>query len=243
MLSKFLAMRGLIQKGSGGGGSNESATANAIIEGTTTEIANDTVISLRRYALAGFKTLTSVYFPAVTSLGEYAFYSCTNLSSVDIPAATSIGGYAFQYCSALTSVYFPAVTTVETTAFSNCSALVSVRFPAAETFGSSVFKNCSSLMTADFAAAKSFGNIAFSSCSALTCLIIRTIEKPCTLYGKSDLNNTPIANGTGYIYVPADLVDSYKAATNWAVHANQFRALEDYTVDGTITGELDPTKI
>lgn len=199
MLSKFLAMRGLIQKGSGGGGSNESATANAIIEGTTTEIANDTVISLRRYALAGFKTLTSVYFPAVT--------------------------------------------TVETTAFSNCSALVSVRFPAAETFGSSVFKNCSSLMTADFAAAKSFGNIAFSSCSALTCLIIRTIEKPCTLYGKSDLNNTPIANGTGYIYVPADLVDSYKAATNWAVHANQFRALEDYTVDGTITGELDPTKI
>lgn len=39
------------------------------------------------------------------------------------------------------------------------------------------------------------------------------------------------------------LVDSYKAATNWSTYATQFRALEDYTVDGTITGELDSTKI
>jgi hypothetical protein len=54
---------------------------------------------------------------------------------------------------------------------------------------------------------------------------------------------TRIEKGTGYIYVPADLVDSYKAATNWSTFAAQFRALEDYTVDGTITGELDITKI
>ena len=26
-------------------------------------------------------------------------------------------------------------------------------------------------------------------------------------------------------------------------YANQFRALESYTVDGTTTGELDPTKV
>ena len=57
------------------------------------------------------------------------------------------------------------------------------------------------------------------------------------------LKNTPIASGTGYIYVPAALVDSYKAATNWSNFAAQFRALEDYTVDGTTTGALDPTKI
>jgi hypothetical protein len=55
--------------------------------------------------------------------------------------------------------------------------------------------------------------------------------------------NSAIADGKGYIYVPRTLVNSYKTATNWSVYANQFRALEDYTVDGTITGELDESKI
>lgn len=50
-------------------------------------------------------------------------------------------------------------------------------------------------------------------------------------------------NSAFCIYVPAALIDSYKAATNWSAYANQFRALEDYTVDGTITGELDESKI
>lgn len=56
-------------------------------------------------------------------------------------------------------------------------------------------------------------------------------------------NGTPIANGTGYIYVPSALIEQYKVAENWSTYASQFRALEDYTVDGTITGELDETKI
>jgi hypothetical protein len=52
-----------------------------------------------------------------------------------------------------------------------------------------------------------------------------------------------IGAGTGYIYVPTALIEEYKSATNWSTYATQFRALEDYTVDGTFTGELDETKI
>jgi hypothetical protein len=33
------------------------------------------------------------------------------------------------------------------------------------------------------------------------------------------------------------LLESYKITTNWSSFATQFRALENYTVDGTITGE------
>jgi hypothetical protein len=54
---------------------------------------------------------------------------------------------------------------------------------------------------------------------------------------------TKIASGTGYIYVPAARVNNYKSATYWKDYAAQIRALEDYTVDGTITGALDPNKI
>ena len=64
-----------------------------------------------------------------------------------------------------------------------------------------------------------------------------------TLSNTNAFSSTPIASGTGYIYVPRALVDSYKAASKWSTYANQFRALEDYTVDGTTTGALDETKI
>ena len=40
--------------------------------------------------------------------------------------------------------------------------------------------------------------------------------------------NTPIVDGTGYIYVPANLLEDYKSATNWVTYADQFRAIEDH---------------
>ena len=49
-----------------------------------------------------------------------------------------------------------------------------------------------------------------------------------TLKNISAFNSTPIKSGTGYIYVPMSLVDTYKSATNWSTFANQFRAIEDY---------------
>ena len=73
-------------------------------------------------------------------------------------------------------------------------------------------------------------------------MIIRS-ETICTLSNKNAFSGSSVASGTGYIYVPKDLVESYKTATNWSTYATQFRALEDYTVDGTITGELDESKI
>lgn len=39
---------------------------------------------------------------------------------------------------------------------------------------------------------------------------------------------TKISSGSGYIYVPAALVDGYKAAGNWQNYADQIRAIEDY---------------
>ena len=92
------------------------------------------------------------------------------------------------------------------------------------------------------------GGYAFAYCSKLTTLILRGETMP-KLAATDSFDSTPIRSGTGYIYVPRallsddDATKDYRRATNWSNLANQFRALEDYTVDGTITGELDPTKI
>ena len=112
-----------------------------------------------------------------------------------------------------------------------------------QTIGSSAFENCSNLTSVDFPIATSIGGSAFQYCSKLTSLILRKSDTICTLSNANSFYNTLIESGTGYIYVPRALVDSYKAASKWSTYANQFRALEDYTVDGTITGALDSSKI
>lgn len=131
-----------------------------------------------------------------------------------------IGNYAFYICSKLTTADFPMVTNI----------------------GNYAFMNCSQLTTIDFPLAKYIGGSTFHGCSKLNALALRS-QSLCSLAHSNSFSGTPISSGTGYIYVPSSLVDTYKSKTNWSTYATQFRALEDYTVDGTITGELDADKI
>lgn len=104
------------------------------------------------------------------------------------------------------------------------------------------FLNCANLRIVDVPRVVSIEARAFHRCATLDTLILRNVDQVCKLKG-AGLTATLIASGTGYIYVPAALVEDYKAATNWSTYAAQFRALEDYTVDGTTTGELDLEKM
>ena len=140
----------------------------------------------------------------------------------------------------ITEVSSSSATSIGESAFQGCRSLTTADFPVATSIGSSAFYSCSSLTTADFPVATSIGSSAFRMCSKLKSLLLRG-NNVCTL-NKNVFVSTPISSGTGYIYVPSALIERYKAATNWSTYAAQFRALEDYTVDGTITGELDPAK-
>ena len=91
--------------------------------------------------------------------------------------------------------------------------------------GSYAFHGCNQLTTLNFALVAAISGNAFNGCTALTALILRS-DTVCTLANTNALTGTKIAGGTGYIYVPSALVDSYKAATNWSTYA--VRAIEDY---------------
>lgn len=105
----------------------------------------------------------------------------------------------------------------------------------------SAFGGCTKLKYVNLPNANEIKEEAFVECEALKTFILSS-ENICILRSRV-FDSTPIKSGTGYIYVPRALLDSYKTATNWSTYANQFRALEDYTVDGTVTGELDESKI
>lgn len=67
----------------------------------------------------------------------------------------------------------------------------------------------------------------FNGCTAFVALILAKT----TLVPLTDINafeNSTVATGTGYIYVPSALVSEYKTATNWVTYASQIRAIEDY---------------
>jgi hypothetical protein len=112
-----------------------------------------------------------------------------------------------------------------------------------KTIGNYAFYNCKALTTADFSAVTSIQDCAFQKCSELSTLILRNTGVVASMYSTTVLGSTKIANGNGYIYVPSALLDSYKSKNQWSTYSAQFRTLEDYTVDGTTTGALDPTKI
>lgn len=149
---------------------------------------------------------------------------------------TRVRQYVFQNCSSLTSVDFSKATSVGDRAFENCSSLTSVDFPLATSIGSYAFYNCSKLTSVDFPLVTSINSYAFYNCSALTKLILRNASQVCK-YSTSSSDYDPL-NADLKIYVPRDLLEQYKVATNWSRLADKFVALEDYTVDGTTTGEL-----
>lgn len=69
------------------------------------------------------------------------------------------------------------------------------------------------------------GILSLGSNSTLSAVIIRSSSIPAVQI--NSFNGTPIVSGTGYIYVPDNLVDEYKAATNWAVYAAQIKGLSE----------------
>lgn len=205
----------------------------------------NTVDSIGDEALAGSiidKSITEILDNYATRIGYSAFYKCFALTTANFPAVTKVDNYAFYNCFALATVDFPAATSIGNYTFYDCSALTTVGFPVATSIGSNAFYGCSNLTTVDLPTVASISANAFYNCSKLTSLILRS-GVMAKLVNASAFTRTPIASGTGYIYVPATLVDSYKAANNWSTFAAQFRSLEDYTVDGTTTGALDASKI
>lgn len=238
-----------LPSGSGGGGDTEIPFRSRLtIPGDTDpwHLTSLTATGVNDYAFRDDRLLTTVSLPAVTSIGGYAFRSCSSLTTVNSPLATSIGDQAFYDCSSLTSVDFPLVTSISGYVFVGCSALTSADLPLATSIGGYAFRGCRSLTTADFPLATSLGSYAFAYCSSLTSadfpavasidtyafrdcsnLTSLTLSKNevATLSSTNALQGTPIASGTGHIYVPDDLVDQYKTATNWATYADQIMPL------------------
>ena len=145
---------------------------------------------------------------------------------------TYLGIEVFRNYDSLAIVDFPNVTSSGVNVFYACYALHTVNLPSLISISSNMFAYSSLLKRLDFPSVESISGGAFSGCSRLVTVILRKADTVCTLENVSAFTNTPIAKGTGYIYVPDGLVEKYKAATNWSTFASQIKLISE--LEGTV---------
>ena len=224
---------------SGGGGGDESQLG-ALIDGSIENVVDSNATDVREYKFYYCKKLLSVELTNVKTIGQHAFEECSLLKTAKFPACVSVGLNAFSVCTNLASIDFPVLETCGNSAFSY-SRVSRATFPKMTGVPKTLFYGNSYLEVLDFHAATSF-NALVSESAKLKAVIIRTPTLATTSV-TTVFQNSGVAKGTGYIYVPAALVNEYANHSYWKTYASQFRALEDYTVDGTTTGSLDESKI
>ena len=129
-----------------------------------------------------------------------SYVSTTEITSVNLPNCRFVN-YGAIYGSQITSISLPACKYLNASAI-NCNHLTSIDLPVCE------------LITPDNTAP-------FNRCEALRTITIGT-SKVCVL------TSTRLVTwwDSISIYVPASLVDAYKSADNWSVHASQIFPIE-----------------
>jgi hypothetical protein len=223
-----------------GGGTDERF--KQLVEGTLTEIDDSEITEIRAYSFYKMPNLLKVHGANVKKIGELAFSSNTGIPKIN-------------------DISFPNCTQIMTSAFETCRELRKALFPSLKSLNSSAFKNCYAMEMVDLGNVSTIQYGTFSSNYSLKVVILRNTEQMTTLsvtnaftncyhfYGTVNSTYNPEGLKDGYFYVPRkwlsdeDETMDYRRATNWTTFATQFRALEDYTVDGTTTGELDWEKV
>ncbi len=205
----------------------DTTIEDGLINHTLSTYSNDRVSYIGYGTFYRSINLTSISFPNVIEVGDYAFWGCTKLASIDIPKLQIAGSYSFNGNSVINWV-LPELITAESYAFSSMSACKTITAPKLVTVGANCFRGASGskLQRVDLGAVETLGNNALYSNSNLDTLIIRT-NKVCTLGNATALSLSKIEKKTGYIYVPDELVEEYKVATNWSSFASQIKGISE----------------
>lgn len=190
---------------------------------------NDRITKVGASAFNGCIEIIQFDFPKVTDVGFMSFHGCTKLKKISLPLCQTIGDSSFDSCRSLEIISLPLCRTLGGNVFWGCSKLTQVNIPLVTTIQSSTFRE-TGIKKLDCLSVNNIKNYAFNYARQLDTLILRD-SNVCVLENINAFNNTKIAAGTGYIYVPDNLVDSYKTATNWVTFASQIKPISE--LEGT----------
>jgi hypothetical protein len=156
----------------------------------------------------------------VTAIPSYSFYQYSVLSSINFDNIVEVGSYALEGVAVSKMIFSDGFTKIGLRGASKNTALTLVDFPSTTT---------------------SIGDSSFVYCSALATVICRATTPPSLVNnafgaGVSTAAQTPIALGTGVIYVPDASLEAYKGATNWVNYADRIHPLSE--IEGGVVIEM-----
>lgn len=179
------------------------------------------------YAYLEDRKIGTLLSTEITKVRDYGLYERESLMAIDLPNCINVGSYAFSYCTALENVNLPECINVGKSAFSYCEKLQNVNIPKCTIIKDSTFQYCN-FKKIDLNFVEKIESWAFYNCTALECVKILNTETVCALANIHAFSRTLIEAGNGYIYVPDELIEQYRTATNWSAFANQIKPLSEY---------------
>lgn len=193
----------------------------------TVVIPQGAITSIPTNLFDNCRSLQSIVVPTgVTGFTGSAFNNCYSLKKVTLPEGLlNISNDAFANCCSLTSITIPnTVTSIGSGAFSRCNSLRNITIPEGVTrIESNTFYYCSALERVTILGDVSeISNSAFDGCYYLAEYYFAAKTPP--TIGASTLFNY---RSDYAIYVPAESVEAYKAATNWSRYADKIQAMPE----------------
>ena len=193
-----------------GGGGGGSQALDDLLTGQLTILESNvsgTIIG------NGFYMLQSISLPNATEIAMGAFSRLESLETINLPNVTTIGEGAFGGCTSLKTINLPNVTTIGEGAFGGCTSLKTINLPNVVTVGYGTFESCEALESISLPNVTTIGEGAFESCEALESITLGA-NQVCTIgtYAFDDIQNTIT------VYVPSNLIEQYKVATNWSTY-------------------------
>lgn len=187
-----------------------------------------------------YRTLKTVDLPeGAKRISSYAFAYCSGLERVTVPASVeTIDRYAFAMCTSLKAVEMAPqsrLNVIGEAAFVTCTALERFSLPDGVTELNRTFQSCHALRAVEIGAQSRIRRIddAFEGCKVLGALHLPFATMP-------ELSERAICGcGRVTLYVPASLVESYRAEfPYWPVMSDEYLADKyvstDYSADGEV---------
>ena len=202
------------------------------------DTSNATSMYMMFYGCTSLTSVPQLNTAKVTNM-SYMFYGCSSLTSISQLNASKVTNmsYMFRNCTSLTSI--PSLNTSQVTdmsyMFYNCTSLTSISQlnTSKVTNMNRMFQYCEILTKVDFTRINSGCSLddTFNNCCSLTKLIIRNMTTAPKLQSTTFTNcyhftgtlhttYNPNALKDGRIYVPDNMVNTLKSATNWSKYAD-----------------------
>ena len=182
------------------------------------------ITTINRYAFRGWKSLKRLIIPDhVTTIKKYAFSVCDNLSHITIGSGvTTMESRSFYGCTGELNINsdIPNASDYNQGPFYNAKFGKITIGDSVSTIGDHAFRSCDTC--ADITLGKgvvTIGDSAFYGCTSLTDVYCMPLIPPTASSYMFDSNAS-----MRKIYVPADSVDEYRAASYWSGYADSIEA-------------------